>query len=111
MKKKKRNPFYPLLILLGIVFVISASTYGVMAIRGTDRSEAISNETGLMGFMDQHGDWLLIIEVVLLGLLTVAAIGTDEIGGNTQMKKTNRVTNDRDLESSTTTPSHTGIDS
>ena len=33
---------------------------------------------GLMGFMDQHGMAVLGIEVVLLGLFTVGAIGTDE---------------------------------
>ena len=31
--------------------------------------------------MEQHGDRLLIVEALLLGFLTVAAIGTDELVG------------------------------
>ena len=80
MKTKIKNPFYVLLVLVGIAFVITASAYSVMAVRGTDRSESALPQAGLLGFMDRHGDWLLIVEVLLLGLLTVAAMGMDEIG-------------------------------
>jgi hypothetical protein len=78
---KITNPFYALLIPVGIAFVISASAYGVMAFRDTSRSAAgePKEQVGLLGFMDRHGGLMLGIEVLLLGVLTTAAIGIDEI--------------------------------
>jgi hypothetical protein len=75
------NPFYGLLIPVGVAFVISASAYGVMAVRDTSRSASgePKEQTGLLGFMDRQGVWVLGTEVLLLGLLTGCAIGTDEI--------------------------------
>ena len=96
MKTKNKNPFYFLLILVGILFFVTATTYGVMAIRETNRpDDAIGQGVGkqhsvqdgsLLEFMDQHGDRLLIIEALLLGFLTVAAIGTDELTGRGENK-------------------------
>ena len=101
MKTKNKNPFYFLLILVGILFFVTATTYGVMAIRETNRPDGTIGqvateqpsvqEGGLLEFMDQHGDRLLIIEALLLGLLTVAAIGTDELAGRGE-KKTSTLT-------------------
>ena len=96
MKTKNKNPFYFLLILVGILFFVTATTYGVMAIRETNRPDiATGKETvpqtsnqqgGLLEFMDQHGGRLLIIEALLLGFLTVAAIGTDELASRGEKK-------------------------
>ena len=79
MKIKKKNPFYALLVLVGVAFVLTASAYGVMTVRGTDRSASSVPQTGILGFMDRHGNWILTVEVLLLGLLTVAAMGTDQL--------------------------------
>ena len=79
MKSKIKNPFYALLVLVGVAFVVTASAYGVMTVRGTDRSLPESPQTGILGFMDRHGNWILTVEVVLLGVLTVAAMGTDQL--------------------------------
>ena len=97
MKTKNINPFYFLLILVGILFFITATTYGVMAIRETNRPDIAPGRTttaqpsvqqgGLLAFMDQHGDRLLIVEALLLGFLTVAAIGIDELAGRGEKKK------------------------
>jgi hypothetical protein len=110
MKTKIRNPFYPLLILAGVLFFISATSYGVMAIRETSGPEATANQTGLLEFMNQYGDWLLIIEVLLLGFLTVAAIGTDEIGGRSEPKAANQIPRVQDPETSTSTQSKQGTE-
>ena len=109
MKTRTRNPFYALLILVGIAFVLSASSYGVMAIRGIDRSEPALTQTGLLGFMDHYGDWLLSIEVLLLGLLTVAAIGTDEIGIR-RSKTVEQASEDREPAVRITTQSQKGTE-
>lgn len=73
---KATNPFYALLLVVGVVFAISACAYGVMTVRGLDPQRA--DEGGLVGLMDQHGLTIMVVELVLLGLLTVLAIGTDE---------------------------------
>jgi hypothetical protein len=70
------NPFYRALLAVGVVFAISACAYGVMTVRGLD--PRLADEQGLMGLMNQHGLTILVVELVLLGLLTVAAIGTDD---------------------------------
>ena len=74
------NPFYALLIPVGVAFVISATAYGVMMVRDTAGSDSGTpqEETGLLGFMDQHGVSILGIEVGLLGVFSLCAIGTDE---------------------------------
>jgi hypothetical protein len=70
------NPFYRALLAVGVVFAISACAYGVMTVRGLD--PRLADEQGLMGLMNQHGLTILVVELVLLGILTVAAIGSDD---------------------------------
>jgi hypothetical protein len=78
-KTKSRNPFYVLLVIVGIAFVVSACAYGFMAYSDVMLIEGgPSSGSRLMQFMDQHGMKLLVGEVLLLGLFTVGAIGTDE---------------------------------
>lgn len=76
MPPKATNPFYALLLVVGVAFAISACAYGVMTVRGLDPQRA--DEGGLVGLMDQHGLSILVVELVLLGILTALAIGTDE---------------------------------
>src|SRR5438045_2319536 len=73
------NPFYALLVIAGIVFVVTACAYGVMAFRQADPgSHAITTTDGrLLYLLDHYGAWILVAEVVLLGILTVGAISTD----------------------------------
>jgi len=78
--KKPVNPFYVLLVVVGVAFVITSCAYGVMAYRDVSLggSDAAVEDRGLIGFMDRHGMMLLGVEVGLLGVLTVGAIGTDD---------------------------------
>ena len=80
MKNHKfANPFYFLLIVVGVAFFVSACAYGVMAFRDVSfRGEVEPQQAGLMAFMDRHGGKVLGAEVALLGLFTVGAIRTDE---------------------------------
>ncbi len=77
---KRANPFYVLLVLVGLTFLVTACAYGVMAF--TDVAVSASGEqlspNGLNAFMDRHGMVTLLVQVVLLGLFAVAAMGTDE---------------------------------
>lgn len=80
-KKKPKNPFYILLGICGSAFGLTAIGYSVMAavaqydpVRGMEMMEA---NRGLLPFMHNHGATMLAIELVVLAVLTVLAIGTD----------------------------------
>ncbi len=73
---KAANPFYVLAIVVGVTFAITACAYGVMTVRGLDPHAA--DEGGLVGLMDQHGLAIMLVELAVLGVLTVLAIGTDD---------------------------------
>ena len=47
-----------------------------MTIRGLDARAA--EQEGVIAFMEQHGRTLMIVELVVLAILTFAAIGTDD---------------------------------
>ncbi len=61
------NPFYVLLVLLGIVFLVTACAYGVMAYRAISPALARQNDGHpLTEFLDKHGMLLLAVELALL---------------------------------------------
>lgn len=84
MSKRLRgiNPFYVLLVLVGIVFVITAVMYGIMTVRmmrpfsptgpGPDAAPH-----PLIALMDEHGLQILMVELAILAVATFAAIFTD----------------------------------
>lgn len=77
--KKPFNPFYVLLVIVGIVFTVTACAYGVMAVKmSTAQGISASSGSGLMELMSKHGLVILLVELVILALATFAAIGTDE---------------------------------
>lgn len=73
---KPVNPFYAVLVVVGITFALTASLYGVMTVRKLDPRAA--EPTGVMAFMEHQGVTLLIFELVVLALLTFAAIASDD---------------------------------
>jgi hypothetical protein len=86
--KKTSNPFYALLVIAGLSFVITATAYVVMAFREARpveeralaaASSAVSPvEHPLMLWMRHHGDAALLTELGFLAVFTFAAIGTDD---------------------------------
>lgn len=80
-RKKPINPFYVVLVIVGAAFAITASAYGVTAMRAlrTDSASATApSESSLTPFMANHGNNLLLGELVILAIATVAAISTDD---------------------------------
>jgi hypothetical protein len=78
--RKSANPFYALLIVVGLAFVVTAAAYGVMAVRES-RAAATGErvaEHALIQWMHEHGNTALVAELALLGVCTFGAIGTDE---------------------------------
>jgi len=78
--RKSANPFYALLVMIGLAFVVTAAAYGVMATR--EARAAVTGqpaaEHALMHWMHEHGNTALLSELALLGMCTFGAIGTDD---------------------------------
>jgi hypothetical protein len=80
-RKKPVNPFYVLLVVVGAAFAVTACAYGVTAMRALRPSrtaaDAPPQSSSLTEFMDEHGEQLLVGELLLLAVATVGAISTD----------------------------------
>jgi hypothetical protein len=80
-RKKPINPFYVLLVIVGIAFVLTACAYGVTAFRALRPNRAVAalppQANSLTTFMDERGEKLLVAELVVLAIATVGAISTD----------------------------------
>tara|TARA_B100000676_G_C17398488_1_gene493801 strand:- start:57 stop:446 length:390 start_codon:yes stop_codon:yes gene_type:complete len=96
-ERKKKNPFYTLLIWVGILFAVTATSYGVMTVSFLRASEEITEASGpednyhpLFHFLDENGFDLMLAELGMLGVLTFAAIAYDEVH-DVEGVKTNEV--------------------
>jgi hypothetical protein len=80
--KKPMNPFYVVLVLTGIAFVLTAVPYGILLFRSQHRDPrspaTARSEHGLLAFVDRYGNRLFLGEIVILGVATVGAITTDQ---------------------------------
>jgi hypothetical protein len=74
--KKPTNPLYIAALPVGVLFAITACAFVVMTLKGGDPQQGES--TGLMRLLDHHGVLILIIELAVLGVLTMGAILTDD---------------------------------
>ena len=80
--RKFANPFYGLLLVAGLAFALTATTYGVMAFRERETmptaSQTSAGEHPLMAWMNDYGDATLMIELGALAVFTFGAIATDD---------------------------------
>jgi hypothetical protein len=74
--KTGSNPFYPVLVGVGALFVVTAFAYFTMTIREMSPSGAASS--GFMTLLARHGLTALIVELILLAIATIGAIATDD---------------------------------
>ena len=78
---KPSNPFYIVLLIAGVIFVVTACSYVVMTINARDTSlggqEAATNKR-FVELVDRYGFAALMIELGVLAGATFAAIATDE---------------------------------
>jgi hypothetical protein len=94
--RKFANPFYGLLLAAGIVFALTAISYGVMAFREArppraDVQLAAAPGHPLMVWMSQYGERALMAELAFLAVFTFAAIGTDDFWQRRAAMKGNKV--------------------
>jgi hypothetical protein len=91
--KTPGNPFYSVLVIVGIVFLLTACSYFMMTLQGREASYGRGLQPGdkmagnggspadnaaFSDFMDRYGFTLLMAELGVLAAVTFAAIGTDE---------------------------------
>lgn len=70
------NPFYGLLVVAGVLFVVTAVAYGVMYVCELHGAPSVG-EHPLLVWLQRHGDAALVVELLLLAVATFGAIGTD----------------------------------
>jgi hypothetical protein len=76
--KEPFNPFYALVLVLGVVFAVTTFAYGTMAYRATDAAAAASDaRPGLMNLVDRFGVPAMGVELGLLGAATAGAMWLD----------------------------------
>lgn len=73
-----KNPFYVLLMVVGVVFTITMCAYCVMTLSLARPSDAEAPPSPMIDFLARHGLTLVVGELIVLALLTVLAIATDE---------------------------------
>lgn len=80
---KRANPFYVLLIPVGLAFVVTCFAYGFMGFQAVNGGTAPSwARHPLTGWLRAYGDWALVAELVGLAILTVAAMAFDSYTAN-----------------------------
>jgi hypothetical protein len=74
------NPFYVLLVVVGVAFTLTACAYGLMMFNATQPVGRIDlgAPDGLLGWLNAHGGALLTGELILLAVATLGAIVLDD---------------------------------
>jgi len=76
--KEPANPFYVLVVIASVVFVITACGYGTMTYRAIAPGAGQgANEHELMKFLDEYGMQFMAGELLLLGACTFGAMWLD----------------------------------
>ena len=79
-QKKWKNPFYALLIPVGMAFVVTGFAYGFMAFQmvnaGSGGADLYADHP-LFAWLQVHGNTAMLVELAVLAVLTVGAIGSD----------------------------------
>jgi threonine/homoserine/homoserine lactone efflux protein len=74
--KEPINPFYALVVLLGVVLFVTTFAYGVMAYRANAR---VKDNPRFMQLLDENGELILGGELALLGVATFGAMWLDGV--------------------------------
>ncbi len=76
--KEPINPFYLLVLVVGVAFLITACGYGAMSYRAiAPRAGQAAVPHPLMTFLDRHGMQFMAVELVALGAATFGAMWLD----------------------------------
>lgn len=75
---ERLNPFYVALVVVGVLFAVTACVYFVMALRALQPDDGESGASSLLAFVQRSGGTLMAGELALLAVATVGAIALDE---------------------------------
>lgn len=78
--KPRCNPFYLLVTLVGMAFTVTACAYGwrtYLGARPMDAQSATALASPLAQFLDRHGITVLLAEVGVLAVASLAAMAAD----------------------------------
>jgi|tagenome__1003787_1003787.scaffolds.fasta_scaffold20472530_2 hypothetical protein len=79
VQRKPVNPFYLALVPVGVIFAITACAYCAQLVTATRVFDAQrAQDTAFTGLLERHGTTAMVVELVVLGILTVAAIASDD---------------------------------
>jgi len=95
--KEPINPFYVLVVLVGVVFVVTTFAYGTMAYRAVAQKD---ESPGLMSMLDEHGVSILSGELAVLGLVTFGAMWLDGVRTRRSEREKVQVTANEHAENS-----------
>jgi len=85
MARRRRNPFYALLGVVGVVFTLTAVSSCLTVLRGVrPETAAARGSHPLERLLDRHGTALLAGELVVLAIATVGAVAVDHVEGERQ---------------------------
>ena len=79
--RKPFNPFYVMLVLVGVAFTVTACAYGVMTVRDLRATAPTPPDAAgepLMALLREYGFTLLMVEIGLLAASSVGAMATDD---------------------------------
>jgi len=76
-QRKASNPFYVVLMVVGVAFVLTACAYGWSAWLKLD-PQHFDRHAEFVEALDRYGVVAMIVELALLTVLTFLAIGTDD---------------------------------
>ncbi|MBS0211384.1 MAG: hypothetical protein JSS27_20775 [Planctomycetes bacterium] len=76
-ERRRLNPFYALVVLSGAAFGLTACAYGVLTYRAIRGVDVGAEPSRAWQFLNEHGGLLLGIELAVLAVATILAIGTE----------------------------------
>lgn len=76
--QKLRNPFYIALLFVGGIFGITACAYVVMMLAMANPRAGDPDQSVFIYAMNRYGTTILLVELGMLGVLTLGSIATDD---------------------------------
>ena len=81
-KKKLPNPFYLIVVLVGVAFTVTACAYGMSTfiyMQIDNPRVPHPDSVGWVEYVDQNGLTYMLVELVILGIATVGVLAWDSI--------------------------------
>jgi hypothetical protein len=81
MRRRRTNPFYAVLGVVGFLFTITACMYCLSVLRGIRPPDPAARRHLLDALMDRYGTPLLAGQIAVLAVATFGAVAVDHVEG------------------------------